>query len=301
MRRRAMAAALAGTLLCSAPAFPHPDTPRRLAEVARELEQKPGDPELLFRRGCLLLDEEYADYPQALKDLTEALKAPGIKDVRLYRGTALLRTGDVRAALSDLDRYVHEAPGDAHGFERRSEARVASHDPRGAIADLQAAIRLAPRADLYSRCAHLQVEAGLASAAIQSYEDGIAALNAPLELLVAGVDLATAHGAHDKALAWLTVIESRGGRREGWVLRRAQVLDKAGRAGEARAGYGEVLALLGARAAGGGFLSPTMRLEQAQALLGLGRREEARAVAAALAATMKGRPEYERLAAALGP
>jgi tetratricopeptide (TPR) repeat protein len=299
MKPRTVAAVLGAVLLCGAPASPHPDTPRRLEEVAGELQQRPGDPALLYRRGCLLLDEEYSDYPQAVKDFTAALKAPGIKDVRLFRGTALLRAGDLRAALQDLNRYVHDAPDDARGFERRSDARAAAKDGRGAIADLQAAARLAPRADLYSRCARLQVEAGLVPAAIRSYDDGIAKLNAPLELLVAAVDLAAAHGAHAKALEWLAAIESRGGRREGWVLRRAQVLGQAGRAGEARAAYAEVLALLDARATGGGFLSPTMRLEQAEALLGLGRREEAKAVAAALGATMKGRAEYQRLATEL--
>jgi tetratricopeptide (TPR) repeat protein len=273
----------------------HPDTPRRLEEVARELEARPGAPDLLYRRGCLLLDEEYANYPQALRDLTAALAAPGITDARLFRATALLRLGDHARALADLDAYIRAAPEDVRGYEGRFEARLAAGRKRDALADLRSALHIQPRADLYSRLAGLQHEDGDPSGAIATYEEGIARLGRPVELMVALVDTAVRSRVTAKALEWLAVLEAEGGRRERWRLVRAEVLEQAGRAAEARAAYQEVLGLHEARAAAGGFLSQPMRLEQAQALAGLGRKEDARALVATLPETVKGRAEYQRL------
>lgn len=294
---RVLAAAAAVLLVSASPpaASAHPETPRRLEEVARELEQRPGAPDLLFRRGCLRLDEEYADYPQALQDLTAALKATDIPDVRLYRGVAYLRLGRVVEAIGDLDRYLRSSPGDVRGYERRSEGHLAAGRRRDAIADLEAAARLQPRVDLYSRLAGLHMEARDTRRAIEAYEDGITRLGQPLELMVALVDAAMRNGVTDKALQWIDVLQAAGGRRERWVLARAEVLEAAGRSAEARAAYQEVLAQLDARAAGGGFLSQPMRLEQAHALAALGRKDEAKAMAASLGGAVKGRAEYQRL------
>jgi tetratricopeptide (TPR) repeat protein len=288
--------AVAAAALAPPPALvAHPDTPRRLEEVARELEARPGAPDLLYRRGCLLLDEEYANYPQALQDLTAALAASGITDARLFRSTAFLRLGDHTRALADLDAYIRTAPGDARGYEGRFEARLAAGRRREAVADLRSALRIQPRADLYSRLAGLQQEDGDPTGAIETYEEGIARLGRPVELMVALVDAAVRARATAKALEWLAVLEAEGGRRERWRLVRAEVLEQAGRGPEARAAYQEVLGLHEARAAAGGFLSQPMRLEQAQALAGLGRKHEAKALVATMPETVKGRAEYQRL------
>ena len=294
-----MAAAVALALAWTAPASAHPDTPRRLEEVARELITRPGAPDLLFRRGCLLLDEEYADYPQALADLTAALQAPEIADVRLFRGTALLRLGRLKEALEDLDRFVRDQPRDARGYERRFEARLAAGRRREALRDLEAAIEIEPRTDLYSRLAAAHAEDGEPARAVRVYEDGVRRLGRPLELVVALVDLATRERLHEKALEWLAVLEAEGGRPERWRLARAEVLEAAGRAADARALYQEVIRLLEARVAAGGVLTQPMRLEQAVALAGLGRKNDARAIAASLGEAVKGRAEYQRLAARL--
>jgi tetratricopeptide (TPR) repeat protein len=259
------------------------------------LEARPGALDLLYRRGCLLLDEEYANYPQALQDLTAALRAPEISDARLFRATALLRLGEIARALDDLDAYVRAAPDDVRGYERRFEARLAAGRRRDALDDLGAAVRVQPRADLYLRLAALHAEAGDVPRAIGAYEEGITRLGRPLELMVALVDLAVRARATAKALEWLAVLEAEGGRRERWLLVRAEVLEMAGRGAEARAAYQEVLGRLESRGAAGGFLSQPMRLEQARALAGLGRQEEARAIAASLGGAIRGRAEYQRL------
>ena len=298
MTRMLLSVCLATGSLAAAAAslWAHPDTPRRLEEVARELEQRPGAPDLLYRRGCLRLDEEYADYPQAVRDLTAALKDPSIADVRLFRAIAYRHLGETAKALADLDAYVRAVPEDARAYEQRFEARLAAGRKREAAADLEKALHIQPRADLYARLATLHEEAGAPAKAIQTYEDGIARLGRPLELMVALVDTAVRARATAKALEWVGVLEAEGGRRERWRLTRAEILEGAGRTAEARAAYQEVLTLHEARAAAGGFLSQPMRLEQAQALAGLGRKDEAKALVASLPETFKGRAEYQRLA-----
>lgn len=288
-----------GLLAAAASVWAHPDTPRRLEEVARELELRPGAPDLLYRRGCLRLDEEYADYPQAVRDLTDALKDSSIADARLFRGIAYRHLGETAKALADLDAYIRVVPEDARGYEQRFEARLAGGRKREAVMDLEKALRIQPRADLYTRLATLHEEAGAPAKAIQAYEEGITRLGRPLELMVALVDAAVRARATAKALEWVAVLEAEGGRRERWLLTRAEILDGAGRVADARAAYEAVLAMHDARMAAGGFLSQPMRLERAHALAGLGRKHEAQEVAAALPETLKGRAEYQRFVARL--
>src|SRR5688572_10622351 len=94
------------TCLYAAVASAHPDTPRLLADVNAQLATKPDDPDLLMQRGVLYLDEEYANYPQAIADLTAALASPGRLEALLFRATAYHRTSDLARPRADLDSYV---------------------------------------------------------------------------------------------------------------------------------------------------------------------------------------------------
>jgi tetratricopeptide (TPR) repeat protein len=298
---KALRGALAASLWLLVPRLvsAHADTPRRLAEVAAELAQKPGDPTLLLRRGQLYLDEEYHDYPQAIADLTAAIKDPTLVDAALFRGQAYLRSGDATRARRDLDAFIARMPRDNRGYEARAEWDRAAGDKKAAIADLATAVEINPRADLYVQRATLQLETGDHAGAVRTYEDGIARLGRPVELITAAADVAAQAGDTAKALQWIAALEALGGRPEPWTLRRAGVLAHSGHTAEAEQAYRAVLQRLDARQAGGGVLNQTMQLERAQALAGLGRRDEAKAVLAALDPTVQGRAEYQKLAAEL--
>lgn len=294
-----IAGALAWSVASASLVAAHADTPRLLEEVNRELGEHPNDPERLLRRGHLYLDEEYHNYPQAIADLTVALKDPALIDASLYRGVAFLRSGDLVKARRDLDAFVRRMPNDGRGYEARADLWLASKDERAAIADLAAAAAINPRLDLYTRAAALQVTARDTAGAIRTCEDGLARLGRPLELVATLIDIALAGQAYDKALQAIAAQEAQGGRPEPWMLRRGKVLALSGRQDEAGQAYREVLRHLDARATNGGVLNQTMLIEKAQALLGLGRRDEAKGVLAALGPAVQGRAEYQKLAAEL--
>jgi tetratricopeptide (TPR) repeat protein len=282
--------------VCAAVASAHPDTPRLLADVNAQLTKKPGDPDLLMQRGVLYLDEEYANYPQAIADLTAALATPGRLEALLFRATAYHRTADLVRARADLDRYVKSGTTDARAFELRAEVRAAQGDGQGAIADLAVAAEAAPRPELYLRRAQLQTEAGAASAALATLESGLRRVPAP-DLAAKIIEAAVAARAFDRALAAVARLEQESARKEPWMLRRAEVLAAAGRVTESQAAYREALAAIESREGAGGFVNQTLRLEKTRALLGLGRDAEARRVFGELGPSARRLPDYDRVAA----
>ena len=292
--------AIAILILAPAVLDAHPDTPRQLAEVAEKLRERPGDPDLLMQRGVLYLDEEYANYPQAIADLGAALKTPGRGEALIFRATAYLRTAQRELARRDLDRYIASGPPDPRAFELRAEVHAAGGQRQAAVEDLVAASRVAPRAEQYLRRAEVLEEDGRPKDAVTALQDGLQRLGAAPELALRLVDVGVRTGRFDAALAAASLLESQGGRREPWVLRRAQILASASREKEARVVLEELLAAIEARERAGGFVNQTLLIEKAEALRGLGRTEEARRVFLSLGPAARRLPDYARLAAALG-
>jgi tetratricopeptide (TPR) repeat protein len=62
-----------------------------------------------------------------------------------YRASSFTRTGNAKAALQDIETYVHRKPNDADGYRERAFARAATGDTAGAVADLKEAGRLYER------------------------------------------------------------------------------------------------------------------------------------------------------------
>jgi tetratricopeptide (TPR) repeat protein len=300
MRRAILALVFAGGSLLPVRASAHADTPRLLADVGERLRERPSDPDLLMQRGVLYLDEEYANYPQAIADLTAALRAPGHTEALIFRATAYLRTERHALALQDLDRYVATGRPDARAFEHRAEARRALGQRGAAVEDMARASRLAPTPDQYFRRAEWLEQDGRAVDAVTALHEGFERLGAPAELAVPLIEQAVRARKHDVALATIARMESQAGRPEPWRLRRAQVLAAAGRVPEARAAFIDLLASIQARERSGGYVNQTLLLEKAQALHGLGRDDEAQSLVRSLGPAARRLPEYQRLASDLG-
>ena len=62
-----------------------------------------------------------------------------------YRASAFNRTGNAKAALQDIETYIHRKPNDGDGYRERAFARAATGDSAGAAADLKEAGRLYER------------------------------------------------------------------------------------------------------------------------------------------------------------
>jgi tetratricopeptide (TPR) repeat protein len=298
--RRILALA-APCVLAAATAFPHADTPRLLAEVAEALRQRPSDLDLLMQRGVLYLDEEYANYPQAIADLSAALGGEGRLEALIFRATAYHRTGRTADARRDLDAYLAKGGRDVRALELRAELRAEGGDRRAATLDLLAATKIAARPEQYLKRARLHEDMGQAKRALEVLEEGLGQLGDSTDLALPLIDLALRTGQPEAALRVVIRLETGAGRPEPWMRKRGEILKAAGRDKEAQAAYAQLLARIEERQRAGGFVNDTIRLEKAQALLGLGRAAEARQVVSALGPAAERLPEYAAVVRALGP
>jgi len=139
-----------------------------LSDWEEALRRAPRDWRARLARAAFLLREGRAE--DALADLERAAAmAPREPDVHFNRGLALAELGRTEAAREAFGRTIRLDPGDAQAHLRRALTR-ADGDPRGALSDLDAAVRLAPDwAAAWATRGRLQERMGDAEAAMRDY------------------------------------------------------------------------------------------------------------------------------------
>ena len=80
--------------------------------------------------------------------------------------------------------------------------------------------------------------------AVRGLDEGVRLLGPIVSLQLPAIDLDLELGLYDAALARLDTIAAQSPRKEGWLARRAAILEKAGRPAEARAACTEALAAI---------------------------------------------------------
>lgn len=142
---------------------------------------------------------DLADYPGAIADLTRALKQPDAPTRAWFiRSRARRLSGDREGAASDRAEGLKRAPADELSWVARGVARLPG-DPRGALADFDAALAINPRC----RSA-LQNKASVLSDSLGKTEEAVGIL-----------DLALRHHPRSvNALAGRGVLLARLGRRQ---------------------------------------------------------------------------------------
>lgn len=91
------------------------------------------------------------------------------------RGNARAAAGALAEALADLDAAIRLAPSDGAAFAARGEVRLSRGDHAGAIGDLEQAVRIGPRtASLLVALGHARLVAGDARAALADFEAALA-------------------------------------------------------------------------------------------------------------------------------
>jgi tetratricopeptide (TPR) repeat protein len=114
------------------------------AELRAAEARHPASPLGPGLRGHLLVRGER--HAEAVTALREALRrSPGAAGFHDGLGRALLRLGDVHAAVAEHEHAVAAAPADAELHANLAAARLASRDPEGALAAAERAMVLAPQ------------------------------------------------------------------------------------------------------------------------------------------------------------
>jgi Flp pilus assembly protein TadD len=247
---RVMVAALSATLAWVGTAGAHAGF-EVLEEAVRErVAARPDDPESHLARARV--HQIAREWDAALTALAEAAARgadPAV--VGAARGLVLLDAGRPRLAKREFDRVLARRP-DAHGilFDR-GRACLALGRPDQAARDFGYAIAgmPEPRPEHVIARRDALLALGRPDEALRALDEGALRVGAVASLELAAVDLEVELGRHEAALERLDRLLAQGPTNEAWRVRRAEILERAGRPAEARAEYARALAFLDARPA----------------------------------------------------
>lgn len=253
-RTGALVAASAAVLLLAGSAAAHPTVGERrsaLEESERDAE-KETDARGWLSRGRLLA--ESGDLPGALRAFdAAALLDPRLPGLDRARAEVCLAAGLRQRGLEAIDRHLRGSPGDPRGLATR--ARLLAADGRHGEA-VQAWDRLLrtgirPEPDHVVERARESVAAGDVAGALRGLDEARERLGPVPAIDHAAVDLEVDRGDFDGALR--RIERARAGRTPGgtWEVRRAEVLEAAGRRDAAHVAWAEALAVLVARGSRG--------------------------------------------------
>jgi len=221
----------------------HAGIDEEIRDVDRRIAARPGDAELVLRRGEL--HRIHGDFAAARADYDRARRLdPDLAAVDLCLCTMLVQEGRPKEALRAIDRFLAREPDHSGALAARGRARLALGDPAAAVEDFTRAIerapeRFPPSPDLYLDRARALASLGDARLgdAIRGLDDGIARLGDPVALELYAIDLEVRRDRTEAALARLDQIAARSTRKEAWLARRGAILEHAGRMEEARDAY----------------------------------------------------------------
>jgi tetratricopeptide (TPR) repeat protein len=174
---------------------------------------------------------------------------PTREDIDFARGLIHLDAGAPDDAKRFFDRFLLAQPGAPSGLRARARALMQLHRPQEAAADLDRTIAQLPmpQPDDYLDRARAQIAAGQAEQALHGLDEALRHCGPVPALLRLAIDLEVEHQQYDAALARLDTATAQAANREVWLLRRAEILERAGRPQEARHAFEAVGASIAAR------------------------------------------------------
>jgi tetratricopeptide (TPR) repeat protein len=156
-----VAGLLIGLTLLASPAWGHPELLAQIELLDTEIQQQPGNAELLIRRGDLYRREQ--DYSAAQRDFAAARKLqPDNSELDFFQGRLQLERGDFAAADLLLSHYLAAHPEHASAWALRGRTRLSLDLPLEAAQDYAQAIAHsdAPSPSLYREQVLALVAAG---------------------------------------------------------------------------------------------------------------------------------------------
>jgi tetratricopeptide (TPR) repeat protein len=237
-------ALIVGVVLGARVALAHPEIDWQIRELTKRLAEDPGNTELLLRRGEL--HRVHADPVAAEADFRLARTVdPELHVVDYHLARLRLDAGRPAEAETLLSRLLERLPDHAPSLVERARARDALGRPLEAAADWERAIAVDPRSgpDHYLGLASALLAAGPEHRprAIERLDQGLARLGEPVSLALRAIEIELEAGRTDAAVARIEKIAARSARKEPWLVRRAEILEQAGRRADARASYAQAL------------------------------------------------------------
>jgi tetratricopeptide (TPR) repeat protein len=173
----------------------------------------------------------------------------------------------VAEAKATLDRFLAREPAHVEALATRAQAldalgrhREAAEDLTRAIAAVPASAR--PKPSSYLDRARALERTGRLDEAVRGLDEGLVRLGQPVTLELYAIELELARDRFDAALTRLDRIAAASDRKESWLVRRAEILERAGRGEAARQAYSDALAAIHALPAGRRSNRAVRRLEE---------------------------------------
>ena len=251
----------------------HPGLHHDIARATEAIEKEPGRADPYVDRAFLeRLDDQLEG---ALADLDQAERLdPGNLRAAAERGMTLSALRQDAQAERVLSRFLAAGTGSSPALAERAKVRERLGRPAEAVADYGAALALDPEIDWYMARGRLQEALGDLGAAAAGYRDGLQRVGDSVVLELALIRVETARGHDDAALELVDRQLAAAAVKTEWRLRRAELLELGGRAGEARAERDR--ALREAEAAVEQNATGIRLVSRARALASVGRIDEAR-------------------------
>jgi len=246
---RVAALALVITAIAPGGARAHGDLHGQIADLDARLAAAPDQAALYVRRGDL--HRAHRDWRAALADYDRAGDLdPRLAGPDLGRAAVWLETDAPAAALAAADRVLARAPEHSEGRRLRARSLLALLRPAEAAEEWGRLIAetAKPRPEHYAERARALAAAGDAhlAEAVATLDEGIRRLGPLVTLDLLAIELELRLGRSDAALSRVERQSEATPRKEGWLLRRGEILEQAGRPAEARQAFAGSLAALAA-------------------------------------------------------
>jgi tetratricopeptide (TPR) repeat protein len=232
-------------LTCPGTLLAHGPLHEQIAEVTARIAREPSNGELYLKRGEL--HRAHKEWTAALADYAIAERLnPALDAVDLCRGLALSGAGRPMRAKVAFDRFLARHPDHVRARVGRARALASLGQHSDAAADFTRAIAINTGAppEYYLERAQLFVRAGRPAEALRSLDEGIATLGPLIALEAIAIELELDAGHFDAALSRLDRAWRGAARQDSWLLRRGEILERAGRHADARESYARALVAL---------------------------------------------------------
>jgi len=221
----------------------HGDLEQQIAAVTRRIERELGRADLYLKRGEL--HRAHREWALALADYDRAAERdPGLAAVDMARAAVGIEAGTPGTALAAVERVLARQPDHAEGRVQRARILTVMGRPLEAAEDWTRAIAASarPRPDYYlERARAVASDERRIDGAVAGLDEGIQRLGPLVTLELAAIELELLRGRTDAALARVDRLAAAAPRKEQWLARRGEILERAGRTAEARAAFAAVL------------------------------------------------------------
>jgi tetratricopeptide (TPR) repeat protein len=227
------------------PAWAHGGLDEQIARLDEQIKKQPRDPSLLLRRAEL--HRLHGDFAAAEEDYSRTLQlSPDSTAAELGRGKLFLQLKQFEKARAALDRALRLQHANTEAWLTRARVLRAQGQLSAAAEDYAEAIAraLSPEPDPFLERAEVLAKLNRPAEAIATLDAGNAALGPLATLQLMAVDVELQRGRYDAALARLDSVASQAARKESWLARKGEILERAGRNSEAEQAYREALAAI---------------------------------------------------------